>query len=289
MSKDLQTEGPLDQAASSTTCEIDHKFFRLKESLAAMESLVVAFSGGVDSTFLLRVAKEALGDKLLAVSAESETSSRREIEDSRRLAQELGVRRLVIKSEDLKSSEFVKNSPDRCYICKKNRFSAILSLARSKGFKWVADGSNLDDESDYRPGMKAVVELGVRSPLMEAGLSKAQIRILSKSRGLSTWDKPAYACLATRIPYGSPISAEKLAQVDAAEEMLRAILGCAQVRVRHFGDAARIEAPVENLAKILENNTRLQIVEFFKGLGFRFVTLDLEGYRMGSLNHAQKK
>ena len=251
-----------------------------------MESVAIAFSGGVDSTFLLRVAQTVLDDKVLAVTAESETSPRHEIEDARRLAAEFGVRHLIIQSDELKSPEFVKNPVDRCYICKKSRFSAIFGLAHEHGLTWVADGSNIDDQSDYRPGMKAVLELGVRSPLLEAGLSKADVRLLSRRLGLSTWDKPAYPCLATRIPYGTPITAEKLRQVDAAEEFIRSRSITRQVRVRHYGDTARIEVAEEDIANLLESETRRHVVSFIKNLGFRFVTLDLEGYRTGSLNIA---
>jgi uncharacterized protein len=272
-----------------TNCDdtsIAHKFSRLKEILASMRrgGVVIAFSGGVDSTFLLRVARTVLEDNVLAVTAESETSPRHEMEDARRLAAEFGVRHLIIESDELKSPEFVENPVDRCYICKKSRFSAIFGLAQEHGLTWVADGSNVDDQSDYRPGMKAILELGVRSPLLEAGLSKADIRLLSRRLGLSTWDKPAYACLATRIPFGTPITAEKLGQVDAAEEIIRSRSISRQVRVRHYGDTARIEVAEEDIPNLFENDTRRHVVTLFKDLGFRFVTLDLEGYRMGSLN-----
>jgi len=262
------------------------KFSRLKEILARMQSVAVAFSGGVDSTFLLSIAQSVLEDKVLAVTADSEISARHEMEDARKLAAEFGVRHLIIQSDELKSPEFVKNPVDRCYICKKGRFSAIFSLAQEHGLTWVAEGSNIDDRSDYRPGMKAVLELRVRSPLLEAGLSKAEIRRLSQCLGLSTWDKPPYACLATRIPYGTPITAEKLRQVDAAEEFIRSRSITRQVRVRHYGDTARIEVAEEDIANLLESETRRHVVSFIKNLGFRFVTLDLEGYRTGSLNIA---
>ena len=249
-----------------------------------MESVVIAFSGGVDSTFLLWVAQMVLGDRVWAVTAESEICPRHEMEEARRLAAEFGVRHLVIEADELKSPEFAKNPVDRCYICKKSRFSAIMGLAKEHGTVWVADGSNVDDQSDYRPGMKAVREFGVRSPLLEAGLSKSDIRLLSKRFGLSTWDKPPYACLATRIPYGTPITAEKLGQVDAAEDLIRSMSISRQVRVRHYGDTARIEVAEEDIPRLLEIKTRRHIVAFFKDQGFKFVTLDLEGYRMGSLN-----
>ena len=257
---------------------------KLKEILENMEGVVVAFSGGVDSTLLLRVAKEILGDRVLAVTALSETTPAHEMEEARRLAAQFGVTHLVNGSDELSDPEFVRNPPQRCYICKKSRFSAICDIAVAQGLPWVADGSNVDDLGDFRPGMKAVRELGVRSPLLEAGFSKADVRALSKALGLRTWDKPAYACLATRIPYGSPITAEKLKRIDACEDYIRATSISAQVRVRDHGDTARIEVASENISRLLEEETRKRLSAFFKDLGFKFVTLDLEGYRMGSLN-----
>ncbi|MGC8494005.1 MAG: ATP-dependent sacrificial sulfur transferase LarE [Syntrophobacteraceae bacterium] len=260
------------------------KAAKLQELIAHMEGVVVAFSGGVDSTLLLRVAAETLGNRVLAVTASSETTPAHEMEEARRFASEFGVTHLVIESDELKNPEYVKNPPEKCYICKKGRFSVICAIAKAFELPWVADGSNLDDRGDFRPGMKALSELGVRSPLLEAGFSKADVRALSRELGLSTWDKPPYACLATRIPYGSPITAEKLRQIDAAEDYIRAMSISRQVRVRHYGDTARIELAPEDIPKLLEFEARTLVSAFLKNLGFRFVTLDLEGYRMGSLN-----
>jgi uncharacterized protein len=269
---------------TSMAGDIVGKWSKLKEILEHMEGVAVAFSGGVDSTLLLRVARETLGERVLAVTASSATTPRHEMEDARRFAAQFNVEHLVVECDELKIPEFVRNPVDKCYICKKSRFTAICALAKTYGLAWVADGSNVDDQGDFRPGMKAVGELGVRSPLLEAGFSKADIRALSRELGLATWDKPPYACLATRIPYGNPITAGKLRQIDGCEDYIRAMSISRQVRVRHYGDTARIELAPEDITKLLEDEMRARVIDYFKTLGFKFVTLDLEGYRMGSLN-----
>ncbi len=257
---------------------------RLEAILAAMKSLVAAFSGGVDSTLLLAVARRVLGEAVLAVTAESATTAAHEMSEAVRFAADMGVEHLIIESREMDDPEFVKNGTDRCYTCKSGRFAAIAAIAKEKGMAFVADGSNIDDLSDFRPGMRAVRELGVRSPLIEAGLSKAEVRLLSRQLGLPTWDKPAYACLATRIPCGSPITVEKLRRIDACEELVRAMSISRQVRVRDYGDTARIEVAGEDMEKMVERGSRERITAFCKELGFRFVTLDLRGYTMGSTN-----
>ncbi len=265
----------------------ESRYQNLQNILTEMESVLVAFSGGVDSTFLLRVAKDLLGNNVLAVTALSETTPRRERDDAGALAEIIGVSHHIIHTHELEIPEFVRNPEDRCYICKKNRFFGLSDLAREKSLRHVADGGNSDDHRDYRPGIRAVRELGIRSPLSEAGLSKADIRILSKKLGLSTWDKPAYACLATRIPYHSPITPEKLRQADEGEEYIRSlgiIAPSGQVRVRHYGETARIETEPEIIPNLAEQTTRNQLVNYFRSLGFEYVTLDLGGYSMGSMN-----
>ncbi|MDR3556002.1 MAG: ATP-dependent sacrificial sulfur transferase LarE [Syntrophobacteraceae bacterium] len=260
------------------------KLAKLEGILAGMKTVIVAFSGGVDSALLLKVARTVLGEGVLAVTARSQTTARHEMRDAVRLAAEFGVNHLVIESDELKDPRFLKNDADRCYICKKGRFSMLLKIAAENSMAFVVEGSNTDDLADFRPGMKAIEELGVKSPLLEAGLCKAEIRLLSGKLGLSTRDKPPYACLATRIPCGSPITAQRLARIDACEDLLREMSLSRQVRVRDYCDTARIEVAAEDIAKLLDNAARRRVTAFFKDLGFRFVTLDLEGYSMGSTN-----
>ena len=263
---------------------LDDKLSRLTALLKSMGRVLVAFSGGVDSTLLLKAARDALGDDVLAVTAVSQLSSRQEKQDAAALAQRIGAAHLVVESDDLADPVFVANPRDKCYHCKKRRFAMLKEMAREKGFAVVVDGTNRDDFGDYRPGLKAITELSVRSPLSEAGLTKTEIRELSRRLDLPTWDKPAFACLASRIPYGDEITAEKLRQIDDGEIFLRGLGFCQQVRVRHHGQVARLEVVPAAIEKFVDAAVRRRIMDHFKALGFQFVALDLDGYAMGSLN-----
>jgi len=260
------------------------KYQDLQDILKEMGRVLIAFSGGVDSTLLLKVARDVLGEEVLAVTALSETTPGHEREDAIDLAKALVANHLQIQTHELKLAEFVKNPENKCYICKKYRFGGLVELARKKGYRFVLDGGNLDDHSDFRPGIKATKELGVRSPLAEAGFSKQDVRALSKQLNLPTWNKPSYACLASRIPYHSPITAEKLNQVEAGEEFLRELGLSGQIRVRHHKEIVRLEIEAKDLPRFMQFEIRKRVTEFFKGLGFTYITLDLEGYTMGSLN-----
>jgi len=264
------------------------KYALLKEQLAALESLVVAYSGGVDSTFLLKAAVDALGsDRVLAVTAESETYQKFERDEAEANARLIGARHLVIRTEELANPEFASNPPDRCYYCKGELFSKLREMAATEGFRHVADGTNLDDLSDIRPGRTAAKENDVVSPLAAAGLTKDDIRALSRELGLPTWNKPAMACLSSRFPYGTEITTGLLERVAKAEELLRN-LGFTQFRVRHHGDIARIEVPRDSLARFLDEEVSRSITRSLKELGYVYVTLDLEGFRSGSMNEVLK-
>ena len=248
-----------------------------------MRSVLIAYSGGVDSAFLLKVAHDVLGERVVAATALSPTYPHGEMEEAKETAGALGARHVIVTTDELSDPIFTRNPIDRCYWCKKELFSKLTAVAEKHGLDYVLDGSNRDDTSDFRPGMKAAEEFGVRSPLREAGLGKEDIRRLSKEMGLKTWDKPALACLASRFPYGTEITGERLKVIDAAEAFLRS-LGITQVRVRHHNDIARIEVPADEIGRLTREESRQKVIQGLKGLGYRYVTVDLEGYRTGSMN-----
>lgn len=267
--------------------EREEKLTKLRTLLQAMDSAVVAFSGGVDSTFLLHMAMTELGTgKVLAVTGQSPTYPAWEFEEARQLARQLGVRQLIVATEELASEEFAANPPKRCYFCKQELFSHLRRIAGEEGLKHILDGTNLDDLGDYRPGRQAAQEMGVRSPLLEAGLTKEDIRICSRARGLATWDKPACACLASRFPYGAEITREKLRQVEEGEDYLRS-LGFRQFRLRHHGPVVRIEIDREQMALLLVRAE--EVSRALRQQGFNYVTMDLDGYRTGSMNEMLPK
>lgn len=261
--------------------ELEYKYQHLQEYLRSLGSAAMAFSGGVDSTFLLKAAHDILRDKVLAVTASSCSFPERELREARNFCQQNGIPHIICKSEELDIEGFRQNPKNRCYLCKHELFEKIWAIAEERGCAVVAEGSNMDDNGDYRPGLLAVEELGVKSPLREAGLCKEEIRELSKQLGLPTWNKQSFACLSSRFAYGETISEEKLRMVDQAEQLLLD-LGFYQVRVRIHGKIARIEVMPDEFEKLL--SVGQQISDVFQNLGFTYVTMDLTGYRTGSMN-----
>lgn len=262
---------------------LQEKYRHLKSYLLSLGSVAVAFSSGVDSTFLLKTAHDLLGNKVIAVTARSCSFPERELNEAKTFCRQENIEHIVCDSEELSIEGFSYNPKNRCYLCKKELFTKIGEIARQRGIAFVAEGSNIDDNGDYRPGLTAVAELGVKSPLREAGLTKLDIRTLSREIGLATWDKQSFACLSSRFVYGELITEEKLSMVDKAEQRLLD-LGFHQVRVRIHGKIARIEVDPAEFQKLLREDLAGQINEYFLSLGFTYVTLDLGGYKMGSMN-----
>jgi uncharacterized protein len=267
-----------------TSARLDEKLTVLREILLGMENVLVAYSGGVDSTFLLWAALDALGpEQTLAVTGSVPIFSRQEQKAAAAMARWMKAPHRFVPTGQLEDERFVQNPPQRCYLCKREIFSRLTKVAQEEGLAWVIEGSNLDDRDEYRPGAQAAREMGVRSPLEEAGLTKAEIRALSRQAGLPTWDHPAQTCLVTRFPYGAPITTEGLAQVEAAETLLRE-MEFGELRVRHHGPIARIEVVAEDIARLAQPETARRVVAGLRELGYLYVTLDLEGYRRGSLD-----
>ena len=250
-----------------------------------MRSVIVAYSGGADSTFLAAAANQVLGEKALAVTAHSPSLAPSELRDAVEVAARLGLRHRVIETQEVEREDYRRNDPNRCYFCKDELYTQLVALAAEEGYAAVANGANVDDLGDFRPGLNAAATYGVRSPLVEAGLTKEEVRSLSREMELPTWDKPAQACLSSRIPYGTPVSVEALSRVAQAEEFVRG-LGVKQLRVRHHGSVARIEVEPADLPLLVRNDVRGAITKKLRAIGYTYVTIDLDGFRSGSLNEA---
>ncbi|MCD7778999.1 MAG: ATP-dependent sacrificial sulfur transferase LarE [Clostridiales bacterium] len=259
------------------------KYENLKNYILSLERLAVAFSSGVDSTFLLKTAHDVLGDKVIAVTAHSRLFPERELKEACEFCKKEGIKHIIFNFEELEIEGFRDNPPNRCYICKKVLFQKIQAIAKENNIENIAEGSNTDDNGDYRPGLSAVAELGIKSPLRYAGLSKAEIRELSKNLGLKTYNKQSFACLASRFVYGEEINEERLSMADKAEQLLLD-MGFNQMRVRIHGTMARIETEEKDFPKIIEKETREKIISEFKKYGFTYISVDLQGYRTGSMN-----
>jgi len=274
MSQSSSTQGPEN---------LDQRYLLLQRIVRELDSVVVGFTGGADSALLLKVASDQLSERALAVTAISPSYPKRDLREAVDLAAEIGARHLLVDSHEFDQPEYIANAPNRCFFCKRELFDILWSTAREKGFAAVAYGAITDDLGDFRPGMEAARRAGARAPLLEAGFSKQDVREVSRRLGLRTWDRPASACLSSRIPHGTPIAEAALDRVEKAEDFLIE-QGFRQVRVRAHGEIARIECSAEEVARLVEPRLREPLVQRLKELGFRFVTIDLEGYRTGSLN-----
>jgi len=267
--------------------ELQKKVENLKQYIVGLGSLAIGFSGGVDSSLLVAVAHEVLGDRLIAVTGADASVPERELNEAVAFCKERGIRHIVCNVDPLKEEGYRNNSPDRCYFCKHGIFTEVRKIALENGIEYMAEGSNVDDIGDYRPGLRAAAELSVKSPLREAGLTKSEIRIISKVMGLPTWSKPAYACLASRFEYGEEITEEKLHMIDRAEQFLIEH-GFFEERVRMHGNIARIEVPPEDIPRLAADEIREAVYDKFREIGFLFVTLDMKGYKSGNMNATLK-
>lgn len=266
---------------------LHEKKLKLEKYLSELGSIAIAFSSGVDSTFLLKVAKDVLGSNVIAITAKSCSFPERELREAQAFCAEEGIEHIIVESEELSIEGFRQNPPNRCYLCKHELFTKISEVAAAHGIQYIAEGSNMDDNGDYRPGLQAVAELGVKSPLRFAELKKDEIRVLSKEMGLRTWNKQSFACLSSRFVYGETINEEKLGMVDKAEQLLLD-LGFHQVRVRIHGNIARIEILSEEFESLIRDDIRNKVTETLKKLGFSYITMDLIGYRTGSMNETME-
>ena len=273
------------RASSPTELSLAEKSERLNDILRGYESLIVAYSGGVDSAFLAAAAHNTLGDRTIAITAHSPSLAEDELTEAVELAKAQGWNHRVIVTDEMNDPRYTVNDTQRCFFCKTELYTHLIEIARSEGWQEVANGTNADDLGDFRPGLDAARDFTVRSPLVEAGLTKAEIRTLSQEMNLPTWDKPAQACLASRIPYGTMVTVEALTQIAKAERGLREA-GFRQLRVRHHGDVARIEVPLEDLKSLIDDETRQIIVKKIREAGYLYVTMDLAGFRSGSMNEA---
>jgi uncharacterized protein len=265
---------------------LDEKYENLKNNLLQMQSVAIGYSGGVDSTLLLKVSHDVLGERAIGITIVSPSLPKSELEEAKRIAEKIGVKHILLKGREFEDPQYIQNSPDRCYFCKQDVFTLMFEYSNPHGYQYILDGTNADDANDHRPGRKAALQRGVRSPLLETGFSKADIRNLAKQLGLENWNRPSAACLASRIPYGTAIDADRLQQIELAEELLHE-MGFSQVRVRWHDKIARIETEADNFSKLLE--LRIPITEGLNKLGFTYVTLDLNGFRSGSMNEVLEK